>query len=76
MAGWCLKWLYLSYDSTQKGVFRFYCSIDAMDSIKLPSVSFWTQDGDIQDGGIQTDVLLLSCTHATHCRAATFDHYV
>ena len=33
------------------------------------------QDGDIQDGGIQIGVLLLSCTHATLCRAATFDHY-
>ena len=34
------------------------------------------QDGDIQDGGIQIGVLLLSCTHVTLCRTATFDHYI
>ena len=36
----------------------FYDSVDAMDSVKLPSVIFGQlQDGDIQDGGIQIGVL-------------------
>ena len=43
MTGWSLKWLYLSYDSTQKGVVYVvgaYGSIDAIDSVKLTSVIF------------------------------------
>ena len=39
-----------------------------MDSAKLSSVIFLQiQDGDIQDGGIQKDVLLLSYIHAPLC---------
>ena len=43
MTGWSLRWLYLSYDSTQKGVVyvvRAYGSINAIDSVKLTSVIF------------------------------------
>ena len=57
--------------------FRLYGSIDAMDSVTLPSVMFGQlQDGDIQDGGIKIGVLLLYCTHATLCRVATIDNYI
>ena len=41
MAGWCSKLLYLSYDSTQKGVVKvLWFNIVAMDSVKLSSVIF------------------------------------
>ena len=49
-----------------------------MDSVKNYHLLFFLQLQDvyIQDGGIQIGVLLLSCTHATLSRAATFDHYI
>ena len=63
MAGWGLNGYISVTTQLRKVWFRFYGSINVMDSVKLPSVIFLQlQDGDIQDGYIQIGVLMLSCT--------------
>ena len=80
MAGWILKRPYLLLNPDM-WCFRCYCSIEAMDSVKLPygiclTNPIWRHPRWRNPKCRHFVTVLFSCSHAHFIQTVTFDHYI